>query len=453
MRWCPRASKASMTFCAAACRKAAWCWFPERPAPARPPLAMQFLLQGRSRGRALPVCHAVGNPARDRQGGPQPRLGPLEAAREGTRFRRSAASPTSAQLTVFNPSEVELGETTEAMIAGIERHPPAARGARLAVRAAADRPERPALSPPGAGAEAVLRRPRRAPCCCWTTRPAAPRTTTCRALPMAWWCWSSWPTSSAPSGGGCACSKMRGVPFRGGYHDFAHPSRRPRCLSAAGRRGACGELRGSRPDHRQCTSSTCCWAAGSPVGTSTLLLGPAGTGKSTLATQFAVAAAARGERAAIFAFDENAGTFRSRSRKLGMDVDTALAERRISLQQVDPAETVLGRVRRHRAPRCQGTDAAGVPAKMIIIDSLNGYLNAMPEEKFLTAQLHELLSYLVAAGRGDHADGDAVRHGRQHGFARRHHLSGRQRHPAAVLRGRRHRPPRHLRREEAQRPA
>ena len=81
---------------------------------------------------------------------------------------------------------------------------------------------------------------------------------------------------------------------------------------------------------------------GLPAGTSTLLLGPAGTGKSTIATLFASAAAARGERAAIFAFDENVGTLRSRSRKLGMAIDEPLQRGLITVQQIDPAELSSG---------------------------------------------------------------------------------------------------------------
>ena len=137
---------------------------------------------------------------------------------------------------------------------------------------------------------------------------------------------------------------------------------------------------------------------GLPAGTSTLLIGPAGVGKSTVATQFAVAAAARGERTAMFVFDENIGTFRSRSRKLGMAVDPAMAQGFLSIQQVDPAELSSGEFAAIVRRAAEGTDSGGLPAKFIIVDSLNGYLNAMPEEKFLTVQLHELLSYLSHQG-------------------------------------------------------
>jgi circadian clock protein KaiC len=137
---------------------------------------------------------------------------------------------------------------------------------------------------------------------------------------------------------------------------------------------------------------------GLPAGTSTLLIGPAGTGKSTIATQFALAAAARGQRSALFVFDENIGTFRSRSRKLGMAVDDAMRNELITVQQVDPAELSSGEFANVVQRAAVGKDRYGVPAKVIIIDSLNGYLNAMPEEKFLTAQMHELLAFLGQQG-------------------------------------------------------
>ena len=137
---------------------------------------------------------------------------------------------------------------------------------------------------------------------------------------------------------------------------------------------------------------------GLPIGTSTLLLGPAGTGKSTVATQFAAAAAARGQPVSMFVFDENIGTFRSRSRKLGLNIEDALKSGLISVQQVDPAELSSGEFAAIVRRAAEGKDGSGKPARIIIVDSLNGYLNAMPEEKFLTAQLHELLSYLGQQG-------------------------------------------------------
>src|SRR5439155_25054550 len=126
-----------------------------------------------------------------------------------------------------------------------------------------------------------------------------------------------------------------------------------------------------------------------------LLIGPAGSGKSSLATQYAVAAAARGERVAIFTFDESIETLRQRSAGLGLPLDEHLESGRITARQVDPAEMPPGELA--HAIR-QAVEAEEGNARVVVIDSLNGYLNAMPEERFLIIQLHELLTYLGQQG-------------------------------------------------------
>ncbi len=186
--------------------------------------------------------------------------------------------------------------------------------------------------------------------------------------------------------------KYRGVKFRGGYHDFViNPGGIqvfPRLVAA---------------EHRQlatrATLSTdipeldALLGGGIEEGTSTLIVGAAGTGKSTLGTQFAVAAACRGRQAALFLFDESPDTLRTRCKRLNIDLATHLDTGRISLQQIDPAELTPGEFTHAIRTAVEERDA-----KMIVIDSLNGYLNAMPEERHLTIQLHELLAYLGQKG-------------------------------------------------------
>jgi circadian clock protein KaiC len=190
---------------------------------------------------------------------------------------------------------------------------------------------------------------------------------------------------------------MRGVSFRGGYHDFAirHGGLTvfPRLIAAEHMVEFVDVDSSSGNAHLDELLG-----GGLPKGTSTLLLGPAGTGKSTVATQFAMAAVQRGERVAMFVFDENIGTFRSRSRKLGLPVDSSLKNKMLTVQQVDPAELSSGEFTSIVRGAAEGRDQVGHAARMVIIDSLNGYLNAMPEEKFLTAQLHEMLAYLAQRG-------------------------------------------------------
>ncbi len=192
-------------------------------------------------------------------------------------------------------------------------------------------------------------------------------------------------------------NKLRGVAFRGGFHDFSIRTGGldvfPRLIAAEHHKDF---VERDLPSGHERLDGLL--GGGLPTGTSTLLLGPAGTGKSTIATQFAAAAAARGERAAMFIFDENLGTLRSRSRKIGIPLEKPLQSGLITLQQVDPAELSVGEFATIVRRAADGSDAAGVPAQIIVIDSLNGYLNAMPEEKYLTAQLHELLAFLGQLG-------------------------------------------------------
>jgi circadian clock protein KaiC len=128
-------------------------------------------------------------------------------------------------------------------------------------------------------------------------------------------------------------------------------------------------------------------------GTSTLIIGAAGTGKSSLATQFARTAAARGEHATIYLFDESIATFLERSAGFGMDVDAMISAGRMTLRSVDPAELSPGEF-----AQVVRTAVKGDKTQMVVIDSLNGYLNATPSERFLTLHIHELLTYLGQCG-------------------------------------------------------
>jgi circadian clock protein KaiC len=128
-------------------------------------------------------------------------------------------------------------------------------------------------------------------------------------------------------------------------------------------------------------------------GTSTLLIGPAGSGKSTLAIQYTVAAARRGETAAYYTFDEGLETLLDRANKLGLSLTEHLEAKRVLAKQVDPAELTPGEF---ISSVRDAVEQSGV--QLLVIDSLNGFLQAMPQEQLLITQLHELLSFLRQRG-------------------------------------------------------
>ena len=191
-------------------------------------------------------------------------------------------------------------------------------------------------------------------------------------------------------------AKLRGQKYRGGYHDFIIEKGGlivfPRLVAS--------EHVGKYDDGQLKSGITeidALLGGGIEFGTSVLLIGPAGSGKSSLAMQYAKTAADRGERAALFTFDERMNTLLNRSAGLGIDLRASIESGRITVQQVDSAELSPGEFAHNVRQAVDGKE--GQPgAKVIVIDSLNGYLNAMPEERFLIAQFHELLTYLGNKG-------------------------------------------------------
>jgi len=186
--------------------------------------------------------------------------------------------------------------------------------------------------------------------------------------------------------------KFRGVHFRGGYHDFI--LRRggldvfPRLVASEHPPEISAERLTSGIDGLDKLLG-----GGIERGSSTLFIGAAGTGKSSVAAQFVASAAARGQNAALFIFDESVGTLLKRAESLGIDLRAHVKAGRVTIRQVDPAELSPGELA-HSIRRAVEQDHASI----VVIDSLNGYLNAMPGERFLIIQLHELLTYLGQAG-------------------------------------------------------
>jgi len=186
--------------------------------------------------------------------------------------------------------------------------------------------------------------------------------------------------------------KLRGNPFRGGYHDFTiqqgglavyprlvaneHHTEFDPTFVSTGNAGLDQLLGG-----------------GLNPGTNTLLIGPSGTGKTTMATTALTADMRRGGRAAYFLFDEGLPTLLARSAMLGMDLRPFVANGQLALRQIDPAEMSPGEFAQHVRDAVERDGA-----RFVVIDSLNAYLQSMPGEKYLLLQMHELLTYLNQQG-------------------------------------------------------
>ncbi|MDB4898770.1 MAG: circadian clock protein KaiC, partial [Gemmatimonadetes bacterium] len=184
-------------------------------------------------------------------------------------------------------------------------------------------------------------------------------------------------------------TKLRGVRFWGGYHDFR---------ITTGGIAVFPRIRSEVP--RTATTPTslpsgnaeleALLGGGLTRGTSTLITGAAGTGKTVLGLQYVCAAVARGERVRLYMFDERITTFRMRAEGLRMDLSEAIADGRLQLVQVEPAEMSPGEFANDVV---RSVEQDGV--SLIVIDTINGFMNAMPAERQLGVQLHELLSYLA----------------------------------------------------------
>ena len=183
--------------------------------------------------------------------------------------------------------------------------------------------------------------------------------------------------------------KMRGRKFHGGFHDYVirkggleifprlvaadHPDEGHRPKQASSGVAALDELVGGSLDY----------------GTSTLIIGPSGTGKSTLGMRYAYEAMQQGEKALVISFDETRTIFERRAQGLGMDTRGFEESGQFTYRQIDPAELspgeLTGMIRDH-------VERMGVT--VVVLDSLSGYQQAMPEENFLLLQMHEILTYL-----------------------------------------------------------
>lgn len=301
------------------------------------------------------------------------------------------ALSTDEQITMFHPSEVELGEATEKILAAVEKHKPN----RVVIDSLSElrllsqhslRYRRQILALKrffmGRECTVMLLDDRTADASDRQPYSIAHGVITLEQL--------------TPEYGSerrrLVVSKYRGSTFRGGYHDFVireggvvvfprlvageYPTRTSRHHVESGLKGLDDLLGG-----------------GLTAGTSTLVTGPAGAGKSSLSMQYAVAACERGERVAVTLFDESIATLVDRMHGMGRPIDKYIQSGLLLITQVDPAEFSPGQL--VNSIRDQ-VEQKGV--KLILLDSLNGYMHSMPGENFLTVQLHEMTSYLGHRG-------------------------------------------------------
>lgn len=301
---------------------------------------------------------------------------------------------SDAQLTMFHPSEVELSETTQAVLAEVERLKPrrVVFDSLSEMRLLAQNPLRYrrqilALKQffTGRNCTVLLLDDRTSEMTDLHLQSIAHGVISLQQL--------------APEYGAerrrLRVIKLRGVRYQGGFHDFIIQRGGlkvfPRLVAAQHHHSFARTALKSGISELDALLG-----GGLDRGTSTLIVGPAGCGKTTLASQYAVAATLQGECAAIFTFDETLGTLRTRCESIGIPFDAQIDTGRLFVQQVDPAELSPGEfvhvVRQAVEPE------SGDGVRVVVIDSLNGYLNAMPEERNLIIQLHELLTYLAQQG-------------------------------------------------------
>jgi circadian clock protein KaiC len=360
------------------------------PGSGKTTLALQYLLEGVKQGDTV-LYVTLSETEHELRAAAQSHGWSLD----GVTIRQLAPAPENlqpdSQYTMFHPSEVELGETTRAVLAEVDRSRPA----RVVIDS---------LSELRLLAGNALRYRRQI---LTLKQFFAGRRSTVLVLDDLTASDHDLQVQSIAHGvihleqitsdfGGerrrLRVVKFRGRQFRAGYHDFTIQRGGlevfPRLVAFEHRQARASErLSSGLP------ALDSLLGGGLDSGSSTLIVGAAGSGKSTLASLFVAAAAGRGQASVMFLFDELIQTLLNRCAGLGIDLATHVDAGRVTLQPIDPAELSPGEFG-HRIQRAVEERSA----RVVVIDSLNGYLNAMPDERFLAVQLHEILTYLGQRG-------------------------------------------------------
>lgn len=360
------------------------------PGAGKTTLALQFLLDGRDRGERVLYCTLSETESEVAKVADSHGWDP-----EGVMILEMGSSLNAAtgedSYTVFRPSDIELGETTKKLLERVDEFKPdrVAIDSLSELRLLAQEPlryRRQILGLKHYFSEkqcTVLLLDDRA----MQSSELQPQSIAHGVIEL-----NRVPTEYGAERRRLRVVKLRGLAFTGGYHDYTIET------------GGLAVFPRISYSYEQSKYDDDTTSTGMPEldellgggldrGTSTLITGPAGTGKSTLAMSLVDAAAARGDRAAIFAFEEGLRMVLRRTKSLGMPFDDYMARGLVTHRSFVPAELSPGDFTSRVRQAVEADDA-----RLVVIDSLNGYLNSMPEERFLAPQMHELLGYLNSRG-------------------------------------------------------
>jgi circadian clock protein KaiC len=359
------------------------------PGTGKTTLALQYLIEGVRHGETT-LYVTLAETAIELRGVAQSHGWDMQGIHIEEIIPDEKALDPDQQYTIFHPSEIELGTTTQRILAAIDRYRP-----RRVVLDSLSELQLLAESPLRYRRQVLALKQYLSSRNCTTIflddRTALSTDLQVRSVAHAVLTLELADQAYGSERRKLRMVKYRGVAFRGGAHDYKIVKGGlqvyPRLVAAESREASA---------HRQLSSGLSALDAliggGLEEGMSTLITGPSGTGKSSLAAQFVHAATLRGERCAMFLFEEARNNMLNRCTNLGMHLAGAIDEKLLTVQQVDPAELAPGEF------ASAVMQAVEQGARIVVMDSLNGYLNAVPDERFLVIYLHELLTWLGQRG-------------------------------------------------------